>query len=337
MPLPPRRLIMHVGMHKTGTKALQSYLLENRLQLAEGGVHYPTAGLVHLGGDQYTPGHHQIPFDFFSEGGSASFAAVLQQMRLVQAATVVLSSEEFLPLMDLPGAVETIVASARELGYEPAAVVYLRAQPDSLESTYSELAKGSRAANIEDLIDQALRDGRFKSPNHDRTFELTYSRIVERLEAIFGSGNVIARAYHPERGSDYGHTDFLEVVARARGGLRLENLQNTRPRANERVTLRRLFANIAQLKEVAFDPESFVRERFPQVDPAELERPFSLITRYDRERFLARFAGDNAALNARFDTDIPFVSVADIVMSDADEARAQEHRALLAAVLLATA
>lgn len=337
MRLPPRRLVLHVGMHKTGTKALQVYLAANRLQLMETGVHYPLAGRHQLEENLYTPGHHQIAFDFASEDGSASFAAVVNEIRLVQAATVVLSSEEFLPLARTPGALETIIATSRDLGYETIAVIVLRAQPDYVQSIYSEIAKTSCVSTLDELIEQAVDDGRFTPLNHPHAFDLTYTTIVARLEAIFGVGNVIARAYRPDRGLDFGHVDFLNVVAHIRGGLQVKNTRDPLPSANERVTLLQLLKNIARTVESNVDPEAFVRTYFPHFSEAELAHPFSLITRGDRVRFLSRFADDNVAINARFGIDIPFVAENDITMSDADEIRAQEHRALLAAVLEETA
>jgi hypothetical protein len=157
--LPPRRLVLHVGTHKTGTKALQVFLDANRRQLAETGIHYPLAGRHLLDGGLITPGHHQIAFDLASAPGapSASLEEVVAEIRLVQAATVVLSSEEFLPLIFTAGALETIVSLGRDLGYEPIAVVVLRAQPDYLESIFSELAKTTPVSAFDDLIDQASR------------------------------------------------------------------------------------------------------------------------------------------------------------------------------------
>jgi hypothetical protein len=235
-----------------------------------------------------------------------------------------------------PGALETIVATGRELGYEPLAVIVLRAQPDYLESMYSELAKESLVPSIEDLIEQAARDGKFVPLNYTRAFELTYSAPIGRLEAIFGVGNVIARAYRPDRGLDFGYSDFLGVVSYVRGGLQLQNPGNPLPSANERVTLLQLLANIVRSRDATFALETFIREHFPHFDEADFARPFSLITRLDRLRLLSRFAADNAAINARFGIDIPFVLEGDAAMSDAAETRAQQHRALLAAVLQAT-
>jgi hypothetical protein len=198
----------------------------------------------------------------------------------------------------------------------------LRAQPDYLESIYSELAKTSCASSLDDLIDQAMRDGRFRPLDYTRPFDLTYTVVVERLEAIFGVGNVAARAYRPDRGLDFGHREFLNIVALARGGLQLNNPCIPLPSVNERVTLLQLLTNIVRTRGATFDAEIFVREQFPHFDEADFAHPFSLMTRADRVRFLSRFAADNAAINARFGIAIPLVSEDDIAMSDIEETRA---------------
>ncbi len=212
----------------------------------------------------------------------------------------------------------------------------LRSQPDYLESVYSEIAKTSFISNFDDLIEQTTRDGHFTTPKYTFPFELTYTGVVARLEAIFGSHNVVARAYLPDRGLAFGHSDFLGVVARLRSGLRLEGARDPQPSVNERATLLQLLSNVGRNRGATLDAKTFVREHFSHLDKADLARPFSLITREDRRRLLLRFADDNAAINARFGIAIPFVSEADIAMSDADEKRANEHRALLAALLKAT-
>jgi len=324
-------------MHKTGTKALQACLAANRLQLAEAGVHYPRAGRHRLEENLYTAGHHQIAFDLANEDRNASLADVANEIRVVQAATVVLSSEEFLPLAYRPGVLEAIIAMGRDFEYEPTAVIVFRAQPDYLESIYSEIAKTSFPSNFDDVIEQTTRDGHFTTPNYTFPFELTYTTVVARLEAIFGVDNVVARAYLPARGLAFGHSDFLNVVGRVRGGgLQLENVRTPPQSANERVTLLQLLANMVRSRGATLDAATFVRDHFSHFDEAELERPFSLITRDDRLRLWSRFAADNAAINARFGVAIPFVSEADIAMSHADEKRALEHRALLAAIIQAT-
>jgi len=335
-PLPPRRLILHVGTHKTGTTALQWFLAANRLPLAEAGIHYPLAGRHLRDGSGIASGHHQLAFDFAGAEGRASLSLLVDEIRVMQAATVVLSSEEFLPLAAKRGCLETIVATGRELGYEPIAVVVLRAQADYLESIFSEIAKTGSVSSIGDLIDQAAADGGFAPLNYPRAFELTYTGIIARLEAIFGSGNVVARAYRPDRGLEFGRTDFLGVIAQLRGGLRLRNVGNPGSSANERVTLLELLSNVARAKGGNTDVERLVRERFPGYDRANLGRPFTLITRADRLRLLSSFAADNATLNSRFGIEIPFVSESDISMSEDDDNRALAQRLLLAAVLEGT-
>ena len=42
------KLVLHVGIHKTGTSAIQAFCKENRATLAEIGVLYPKTGLTDL-------------------------------------------------------------------------------------------------------------------------------------------------------------------------------------------------------------------------------------------------------------------------------------------------
>ena len=43
------KIIIHAGMHKTGTTALQSILAEKRVELRGSGVLYPDCGAQHHG------------------------------------------------------------------------------------------------------------------------------------------------------------------------------------------------------------------------------------------------------------------------------------------------
>jgi hypothetical protein len=329
--LPPRRLVLHVGA--TGTKALPTYLGLNRLALAEGGVHYPRAGQDECEPDHFTPGHQRLACDLARPDGGPSLRDLVEEIHLVQAATVVVSSEEFLPLALAPGGLDRIVDAGRDLGYRPTAIVVLRAQPDLLESVYAELAKSVAVPPFEDVIEAALAHGSARPAGAGAAGDLVYSSVVGRLEAVF-AGNVVARAYRPDRGWAAGHTDFVHSIGRLRGGLRLANLREPQPSASERVTLLELLANVLRNRGVPFaDPLDYLRANVERFDTDDIVRPFSLLTRADRVRFLARFGADNAAVNARCGIDIPFVDTADIALSDADDARAGRHRRLLAATI----
>jgi hypothetical protein len=319
-------------MHKTGTTVLQTYLAVNRVALALGGVHYPRAGRHQLPDGHVTPGHHQIAFDFMREEGSAAFAQAIDEMRTVQASTVILSSEEFHRLLERRGALETIAAHARELGYGTVALVVLRAQPEYLESLYAEIAKTELPPPFEDVIAAALDEGAF-TLRDGRRFTLAYPEIVAGLEAVLGAGNVVARAYHHDRGPAFILRDFLEVIAALRGRLELTGSANPLPRANERFTLAGFLAAVIRAGRTPVELDELLRAAVPQLEPADLDAPVVLATNADRARLLARFAAGNAALNARFAIDIPFVEAGDAIRDAAGDARAQRHRRALAAVL----
>jgi hypothetical protein len=53
---PGRRLFIHCGLHKTGTKALQIFLRNNTKRLRDAGILYPYAGCL----DSVASGHHNI-------------------------------------------------------------------------------------------------------------------------------------------------------------------------------------------------------------------------------------------------------------------------------------
>jgi len=263
----------------------------------------------------FTPGHHQIAFDFLHADGSAALAQVFDEMRSVQASTVILSSEELHRLLDRRGALETIAAHASALGYGTVALVVFRAQPDYVESLYAEIAKTGLPPPFEDLLDGAVATGSLTLPD-GRRFELDYPRIVDGLEAALG---------------------VVNVVVALRGRLEIERSANPLPRTNERFTLGGLLDAVVRAGRTPVERDALLRDAVPQLDPADLDAPAILATNADRARLLARFAAGNAVLNARFAIDIPFVAPADAVRDDARDAQARRHRAALAAVLRAAA
>ena len=68
-PIGQGEVLLHVGLHKTGTTALQVALSDARPVLPEHGVKYPGKGLYHhrailAGADRHWVGHNVV-FDFY--------------------------------------------------------------------------------------------------------------------------------------------------------------------------------------------------------------------------------------------------------------------------------
>ena len=55
-----KRLILHIGQHKTGSKALQAFLAHNRLHLLAHGILYPNGSLKAVGVPAYRNSHYLL-------------------------------------------------------------------------------------------------------------------------------------------------------------------------------------------------------------------------------------------------------------------------------------
>jgi hypothetical protein len=141
----PLRIILHAGMHKTGTTSIQNALYNGRDALRAEGILYPQTGCP----DWARQGHHLLPWSLIRRPGivpvfrgrvvqydRAGCDDLWQQLRAEIAAsgahTVVLSSEEFDGLTN-----EEIVTLRGYLrGYDIQPVLAVRNHVDFIESMY---------------------------------------------------------------------------------------------------------------------------------------------------------------------------------------------------------
>ncbi len=134
----PARLVLHLGMHKTGTTAIQAALAAGAPALARRGVLFPVAGRaaghapVRPGGN---PGHQALVAALHRDD-PAPWDAIAAEARRAGAATVVVSAENLL----LPRAedramlVSRLVAQAAR--FDAVAVVAMVRRPDSLVEAF---------------------------------------------------------------------------------------------------------------------------------------------------------------------------------------------------------
>lgn len=173
------RLVLHIGQHKTGSKALQSFLAWNRQPLRDAGIFYPAEEHPEHGVQAYAVSQFRLhalarreataalrgevaagdywrhlarfcaPFDT----PRGFFEWLDAEARRSDARQVVVSAED---LFDMHTAHETgfspgliaaaagrLAALAAEFGFEPRVVVYLRRQDHLLGAHYVQFIKGS--------------------------------------------------------------------------------------------------------------------------------------------------------------------------------------------------
>ena len=149
----PVRLVLHLGLHKTGSTHLQHHLIAHAERLRAAGILVPRTGLVAPGTmarAEATPGHQGLAGALHRDD-DAPFEALAREIRDSGAETVVISSEN-LGFPTDPDRAALIARLARTLGrlgtrigrpFTPVQLVALARRPDSYaEAFYRERVAG---------------------------------------------------------------------------------------------------------------------------------------------------------------------------------------------------
>jgi hypothetical protein len=140
--MPLRRVVLHIGMHKTGTTAFQSFCMDHWNTLQAAGFLYPDAGRPLFHAVRY--GHHLLPWSINGRVTSAPYwpekvssaevwTALNEELATSASHTAVLSSEEFETL----NSDEVAVLAARLSQFDVTPVVWLRRLDDLVQAMYA--------------------------------------------------------------------------------------------------------------------------------------------------------------------------------------------------------
>lgn len=192
------RIIIHGGMPKTGTTALQQFLAANETRLRSQGILYPRSGRR----SETDPAHHALFLSFLGNKPLhfarpfwpryASHEYVLQlqgEIDAFRASTVILSSEHlFSPVFD-----EECMANIRkQMSFSENVVFYcvLRPIEDLLPSLYAQHVSG---------LSQASRSPRKYLQLEEGAGTFDYEGRLRMLEDVFGAEKVIVQNYENVR------------------------------------------------------------------------------------------------------------------------------------------
>ena len=177
-----KKLILHVGTHKTGSTSLQHFLLLNKDYLLSQGIFYPTT--------KYHPvGQQRLAYAFNEQvsphlsGIDSEVKDVFDEFNRVVNNTLfshmIISSENFAPGGDV-----SVIAKIKEFffDYDVDVLIYLRRQDKYLQSIYRECVKLPNSFSG--------RFDEFKSPH-----SLNYYEIINSWQSVFGINNVIVKSY----------------------------------------------------------------------------------------------------------------------------------------------
>jgi hypothetical protein len=209
------KTIIHIGMQKTGSTAIQQYLHLNRDELAAAGVLFPrglgrlnqqTLPLIGKGNESISALHRKMKLTNKQSAVTHVRRAsrrVRQQIRALRPRTLVLSSEQLSAEVRSPDDISRFAAWVRNYDSTPTIVVYLRRQDLWLLSRYSmQILYGATHS--------------FEVPDTAATGPGTlfdYRGLVDSWSGEFGKENIVVRVFEREQlvGGDV-VLDFMDVI-----------------------------------------------------------------------------------------------------------------------------
>ncbi len=176
----PQRLFLHIGIHKTGSTAVQRFLARSENLLLEQDVLYPHSGRPAR--KAIADGQHLLIPELRRPGprGTRAWDSLAKELEEADQGTVVISSENF-DLLSEPGQIADL--RERLAGFEVSVVVYLRRQDEFLHSYFC----------LDVLFHGETRS--FDEYRRAPKTEPDYERLLAPWERSFGLESLIVRPY----------------------------------------------------------------------------------------------------------------------------------------------
>jgi hypothetical protein len=176
------KIIFHIGLHKTGSTALQQFFWENKEELAKIGIIYPKIGVDYFA-------HQNLAYDLNQDSrfnaSLGTFVELTSFCNKIKQGTVVISSENF--EFCNTNTVQKISQAFHTDQIE--VVVYLRRQDQFLQSEYTQQVKhGYCRLEFEDFLDQNIHAER-----------VHYLRYLNKWIEVLGQKSVKVRIFEKPR------------------------------------------------------------------------------------------------------------------------------------------
>lgn len=193
-----RKLFLHIGAHKTGTTALQTFFKDNQRVLEENGLVYPNSGLLDIG-------HHAlvqclideeifwIKLDKPKEELLQDFQEEINGIN----SDVLLSAENFLR-------VEPNRLGFLKDSFDVKVVIFLRRQDELINSHYNQVLKAKyETSEIGSFLD-----------NRKLIESLKFDKVLDEWADVFGTDNIIVKVYEKEQMTNGLFNTFFESINR---------------------------------------------------------------------------------------------------------------------------
>jgi hypothetical protein len=202
-----KQLFIHIGLHKTGTTAIQKFLRINRPALLSAGYLYP--------GRPWSHAHHAI--GWMCNGAQLIRRNVVQKSEELcdeinnsRCTNVIISTEAL-------SAGKTIIAPVLEDylqqklrdPWTAKIIVYLRRQDRWLESRYMENIRRGLKVDLNNFGEYSFQEFFHR---HKEFYEIDYVTKLKPWSEVFGKENIIVRVYEKGQWNGSIVEDFLHAA-----------------------------------------------------------------------------------------------------------------------------
>jgi hypothetical protein len=304
-----RRLILHLGLSKTGTTSIQAFLRGNPELLAAGGVSYPDLGGARSTHPALTPSilrpdaddavnHEALALEIRKSAAASPlddmpiplWSGVFRRIEAGTAHTAIISYENFFSRPEL-------YRFDRLEGYlddfDIDGIIYLRGQEDWLASLYGQTVRGKRRATAS-----------FADFMKTRRADLAYSRMLDRVRAHIPLRDLVIGDFEKASGSGL----IGDFIRRAGLSGEIPLPREDQGRANRSLphwaTLFLLRCNQAAISNETFLHVRRVLGAVRAEDVPGLRPGLHVATPRDRERLRALADADADRLKARYGVEL---------------------------------
>jgi len=186
------RLLIHAGLHRTGTTALQAFLASSTDELRRHGILYPNTGVSPAHGQ----GQHNIAWQLTRDrrfrrtyGTVDDLAEEITQF----GSNVIISSEDFESILDTPEHFAPLICHPALRDHEITLLFYVRDQISYIVSLFFELIGHGLGDELAMMVELACRDRRFRF--REWKFQFDYGAICASW-AAYPRVRTVVRSYH---------------------------------------------------------------------------------------------------------------------------------------------
>lgn len=181
-----KKIYIHIGTSKTGSSAIQNFLLTNKELLLKEGYYYPEHKLDK---NNISGGNASKLMTFLKDGEISEAKKEYQQLINCNVENIILSCES---LYGIPKELSLIAPEAR-------IIVYIRNQIDRIQSSYNQsVKKHQMVLSIDDWIKKIINDKN----------ECNFSHLkLQEWKKYYDSENIFVRVYDKK----YFHSEKIEI------------------------------------------------------------------------------------------------------------------------------